>query len=85
MTNEVEFENKQGSSTGKYVWGDCEAEFRFCEHCGCVIYWWPIESPERHTEGVEMGINSRMMDPEELREVDRMITFGDLKTPLKQK
>lgn len=63
--------------TRKYVWGDRELEFHFCSVCGCVSHWVAIAESE------EMGVNTRMMDPEAIRTVDRRVDYGQLAVPLK--
>lgn len=35
QSNELQIEQK-GAGTKKYVWGDGDNEFHFCDHCGCV-------------------------------------------------
>lgn len=81
--NEVTIEKRSGSNTRAYIWGDRDLEFHFCDHCGCVMYWWPIgvtaQSPGEH----EMGVNSRMMDPAKLYSVNRRTSFGALRRPLR--
>ena len=79
-TKEVKFETREGGSTRKYVWGDREIEFHFCNACGCILYWWPII--ERITE---MGVNTRMMDPDALRTITRKQSFSALFQELKSK
>lgn len=63
-------------STKTYVWGDCELEFHFCPVCACVTHWKSIE--ERN----EMGVNTRMMDPDELKTVERKMDYEQLSVPL---
>lgn len=70
---------KEASPTRKYVWGDKTLEFHFCSVCGCVMYWKSIG------ENDEMGINSRMMDPDEIRHVNRKIDWDQLSIPLTSK
>ena len=55
-TNDVKIEKKEGSSTRRYVWNDREIEFTWCENCGCVMYWYPVEVS---TGDEEMGVNTR--------------------------
>ena len=66
---EVDIQNKEGTSTKKYIWGDRMLEFHFCDHCGCVTYWYPIDKPEEN----DMAVNSRMIEPEELKGVEKVI------------
>lgn len=69
-----------GSSPSKqYIWGDREIEFHFCSVCGCVTHWKSIE------ESSYMGVNTRLMDPDDVRTVSRKIDHGMLSTPLKSK
>lgn len=75
QTTEVVIRKEQDSTTSKYIWGDRGIEFHWCNVCGCMIYWWPIEIPEG---GYKMGINSRMMDPEVLINVTREINYEAL-------
>ena len=70
---------KDSSPTKAYVWGDRDIEFHFCSVCGCVTHWKSIE------ESRKMGVNTRMMDPEEVKTVSRRISFGTLSTPLREK
>ena len=74
-TQEVVIRKKQGSATCKYVWGGKELEFHWCSNCGCIMYWWPVEVPGG---GNQMGINSRMMDPDVLKNVTRKIDYDAL-------
>lgn len=70
---------KDNSITKPYVWGDREIEFHFCSDCGCVTHWKSIQAHN------EMGVNTRMMDPEDIKTVNRKIDFDALSTPLKMK
>ncbi|OQO15100.1 hypothetical protein B0A48_00482 [Cryoendolithus antarcticus] len=74
---EVKITVKDGSPTKAYVWGDKESEFHFCSVCGCDMYWKAIE------DRPEMGVNTRMMDPDELHTVTRKIDYEVLTTCLK--
>ncbi len=65
--------------TRQYVWGDREIEFHFCSVCGCVTHWKFI------VESGEMGVNTRMMDPDAVRTINRRTSYGALKAPLKDK
>ena len=67
------------SPTKKYVWGDRDLEFHFCSVCGCVTHWKSIQ------ESCKMGVNTRMMDPDEVKTVSRRISYGILSTPLRSK
>ncbi|KXL51202.1 hypothetical protein M433DRAFT_73388 [Acidomyces richmondensis BFW] len=77
--NEIRISVASGSPTKKYVWGDREIEFHFCSVCGCVTHWKSVQ------ESREMGVNTRMMDPDEVRTVSRRISYEVLSTPLKSK
>lgn len=76
---EVDIIVKPSAPTRTYVWGDRELEFHFCSVCGCVTHWKSIQ------ESRQMGINTRMMDPEQFKTVNRRISYGFLSTPLKSK
>ena len=84
---DVEIKIKEGSSAKKYIWGDRTASFDFCDTCGCVCYWYPLASdgPELSEGDNQMGVNTRMMDPAELRGVNRLITNDYIRTPIKNK
>ncbi|KAK5117344.1 hypothetical protein LTR62_005961 [Meristemomyces frigidus] len=49
--------------------------FRRCDHCGCVMCWWPSDTKD---PGAECGINMRMVDPKKLEFVERRISYEDL-------
>lgn len=66
--------------TRQYIWGDRELEFHFCATCGCVSHWKAIAEDRD-----EMGVNSRLMDPGELRSVNRKKDFEQLAIPLNAK
>jgi len=76
---EVRISVTDSSPTRKYVWGDCELEFHFCSVCGCVTHWKSVEESDK------IGVNTRMMDPEDVKTVSRRISFGMLSTPLRSK
>lgn len=76
---EVNISVTGGSPTTKYVWGDRELEFHFCSGCGCVTYWKSIKDSH------EMGVNTRLMNPDNIRTVIRKIDYDQLKMPLKTK
>lgn len=63
----VEIIVREGGATKKYIWGDREIEFHFCDHCGCIVYWWPCAGQP----AVQMGVNSRMMEPGLLAGIER--------------
>lgn len=56
---------------------DATITFNFCTDCMCLMYWWPTERAEDPEKG-NMGLNTRMMDPEVLRGVDQIISYEDL-------
>ncbi len=33
---EVKIEIKDGAAASKYIWGDAEISFNFCDKCGCM-------------------------------------------------
>ena len=74
-TTEVDIQHEEGSSTRKYLWNARKIEFHFCETCGCVMCWWPVEISEG---GSPCGINSRMMDPDAIKYVNREVDFEAL-------
>lgn len=76
-TNEVKVEINEGASMGKYCWGFKEASFDWCNNCGCLMFWWPLNVPEG---GDIMGLNSRMMEPNAIKGVARRMSFGALFT-----
>jgi hypothetical protein len=84
-TKEVTIEKKKGSSTGEYMWGDKGHGFHFCNTCGCMTHWYPAASRKVPPEGLKMGINTRMMNPADLWNVNREINYDDLKMPLSRK
>lgn len=86
-TKDVDVEIKEGSLMKKYVWGDRQISFNFCETCGCMCYWYPYASdrPERREGGFKMGVNTRMMDPAELRDINRIVTNDVIFEPIKAK
>lgn len=65
--------NKEGTATKQYIWGDRDIAFHFCESCGCVVCWWPADAS--HPEAKMVGINSRMMPPEDVARVERKISY----------
>lgn len=77
--SEVSISLTGSSPTRKYVWGDGVLEFHFCSVCGCVTHW------KSRQESGEMGVNTRMMDPEQVKTVSRRISYGTLSTPLRSK
>ena len=72
---DVKVEIKEGASMGKYCWGSKGATFDWCNGCGSLMYWWPVKVPE---EGAQMGLNSRMMEPDAIRGVTRIVSFEEL-------
>ena len=68
-TPEVNVIKKEGASTKKYIWGDREIEFHFCNECGCIVFWWPHEESDNQPDGV--GVNTRMMEPDLLEGIER--------------
>ncbi|KAJ5117624.1 hypothetical protein N7448_011256 [Penicillium atrosanguineum] len=83
--NEVKFDIKEGAKLSKYVWGDREISFNFCEKCGCVCYWWPVEEKKPDGSIADFGVNTRNMDPMEIVHVNRRIEKAWLLQPLKDK
>ncbi|KAL3428249.1 glutathione-dependent formaldehyde-activating gfa [Phlyctema vagabunda] len=86
--DEVKIEKKPGAATKQYIWGDSDLSFNFCDHCGCVCYWWPIRPPPPPSadgEEYQMGLNTNNVDPELLRFVDRKLEYSVLKSPLRSK
>jgi hypothetical protein len=67
---------KDDLPTRKYIWGDRTIEFHFCSICGCITHWKSIE------ESDEMGINTRLMNPEDIKYVNRKMDFEQLLQPL---
>jgi hypothetical protein len=84
-SKEVTIEKREGSSTGEYVWGDRDHGFHFCISCGCVTHWYPVPSRKEPAEGFKMGINTRMMNPADLWNVNREVDYDALKMPLGKK
>ena len=78
---EVKFSTADNGATRSYIWGDREIEFRFCDHCGCMMYWYPIDSVP-NADLSKMGINTRMMNPSNIRFVDREFDFSQLRQKL---
>lgn len=74
----VNIEVQDGASLGKYVWGDRTASFNWCQRCGCLMFW---AAEEGHDRG-EMGVNSRMMEPDAVRGVNRKVDYGALFEPV---
>ncbi|WPH04214.1 Hypothetical protein R9X50_00710300 [Acrodontium crateriforme] len=68
---EVQIIKKDGASTKKYIWGDRLLEFHFCSKCGCIVFWWPREEVDGLPDDV--GINTRMMEPEVLEGIERRV------------
>lgn len=64
---------------GRYLWGDADHGFFWCTVCGCLMYWKGVEERDK------MGVNTRMIEPDKIRTVNRRISFGALRTPLKDK
>ena len=81
-TKVVTIDKQEGALTKKYIWGDKEIEFTWCDNCGCVMYWYPIALHKNSDKGKEIGVNSRMMDPESIKGVSGLwrlnvfATFG---------
>lgn len=67
---------RDSTPTRAYVWGDRTLEFHFCSVCGCVTHWKSIQ------ESDEMGVNTRGMNPDEIRTVNRKIDYEQLSVPL---
>jgi hypothetical protein len=62
-----------------------EHGFHFCRNCGCVMYWYPcdvVDGKVSKEEGKQVGVNTRMMRPEDVREVDREVLFDAFKMTL---
>lgn len=81
-TNSVRVEIKDGASMSKYSWGSLTASFDWCDGCGCLMFWWPLEVPEG---GKQMGLNTRMVEPDALRGITRQITYEELFVPVEEK
>ena len=75
---DVEISIKDSSPTKAYIWGDKDLEFHFCSTCGCMCFWKAVKG------GDEMGINTRLMEPDEIRTVNRRTSFGALSRPLRE-
>ena len=86
-TKDVEITTKDDSSVMKYCWGSRKIDFNFCSTCGCMCYWYPLEESksESSEDRSEMGINTRMIDPALLRNVNRVLSFDDYFRPIKNK
>lgn len=86
--NDVKFDIKEGAGVKKYVWGDGDHSFDFCDNCGCVCYWYPVDTSVEKDEAkpledrYKMGVNTRMMDPDLLRDVNRKMDVDQLFVPL---
>ncbi len=46
-----------------HAWGRRSLEFHHCRTCGCVMFH---ECSEKAGESTRVGVNARMMDPEEI-------------------
>ena len=68
-TKTAKVEIREGASAKTYIWGDKEIEFTWCDHCGCVVYWYPIALCELPDGGMKIGVNTRMMEPEAMKGV----------------
>lgn len=78
---EVTIETREGSSPTKpYIWGDKDHGFHHCPHCGCVTHHFPVDKPGRKMtdEGLRVAINTRMINPDELKWIDREIVYDAL-------
>ncbi|OQV09032.1 hypothetical protein CLAIMM_13214 [Cladophialophora immunda] len=75
---EVTINKHKAGDVKKYVWGDRDISFNFCDNCGCMCFWYP-----RRGSMDEIGVNSRNMDPEDLRYVTRKISFDVVGAPLR--
>ncbi|KPI36318.1 uncharacterized protein AB675_7321 [Cyphellophora attinorum] len=77
--------HEESAASGAYIWGDKHHGFHFCRKCGCVMCWYPcdvVEGKVDAKEGKQVGVNTRMMRPEDVREVDREVLFDALKMTL---
>ncbi|KAJ5915835.1 hypothetical protein N7454_010976 [Penicillium verhagenii] len=83
--NEVKFDMKEGAKVSKYVWGDKEKSFNFCQNCGCVYCWWPFEEVNEDGTPAQFGVNTRNMDPMEILHVDRKIERSWVFEPINNK
>lgn len=71
--SEVQISKQPDKGTKAYVWANKTIAFHFCEICGCCVCWWPTELfPPGYDE---VGINTKMMDPEVVRGLNRKITY----------
>lgn len=61
------------NGTTRYIWADGTIEFHFCELCGCCVYWWPTDKFPKGYD--EMGLNTKMMDPEVVKGLNRKVTY----------
>lgn len=84
-TKEVTVSAKPGSKTNKYVWGDRIVEFHFCEVDGNLTHWWPADLSELPEGVYKMGVNTNMMDPDELKYINREINVEMIFQPQKSK
>lgn len=84
---DVTIDIETGSTAKQYVWGTRQISFNFCDTCGCMCYWYPFATDrhERHEGGCTMGVNTRMMDPAELRDVNRVISNDAIFEPVGRK
>ncbi|KIW32835.1 uncharacterized protein PV07_04352 [Cladophialophora immunda] len=78
---EVKVDIKEGAATTKYIWGDRDHSFDFCSKCGCMCYWWPVKAQTTPM----MGLNTRLVDPDEMRWVTRKIDYDQLFVPIEAK
>lgn len=75
-TNGVKIEKKDGASMRTWDWGEKpQNKFYSCSKCMVIIMWYPNEVKEG---GSQMGLNSRLMDPEAIKGVNRIKCFDDL-------
>jgi len=49
-------------ATAAYVWGDRMIEFHHCKGCGCTTHWSSVD----RANADRMGVNARLMAPEDL-------------------
>ena len=49
-------------ATVAYVWGDRMIEFHHCRSCGCTTHWSSVDK----VDADRMGVNARLMAPEDL-------------------
>ncbi|KAJ5619107.1 hypothetical protein N7510_003091 [Penicillium lagena] len=83
--DEVKIETKPNAVTKQYIWGDRDISFNFCDTCGCVLYWWPLQPPPTDGGEYKMGLNTSNVNPEVLRFVDRKYEYSWVKQPLRSK